>query len=350
MLAAGSCRGRASARPRVFGGRALAVSLLASRVGAFAVPAPKAVVPEARYDFGRVKAGERIVHRFAIRNEGTAILDVTGAELSMKGMSCRTSRPVSPGAEGAISVEWDTLHIQGKLRGQATVRTNDPAVPAITLELSGEAYGPLEIEPMPALFLSTFQDEDVRRELTLRSNQDHPISIRLGGPRSPRFLASLAAVEPGRLWRLTVLAAPRVPPGRYEETLGLESDDPAIGHVRLPVHLFVKADLYANPDEVDFGDVPLDRIRRDPGALPLFGQTLFVKKRKETFRVLALRCDVAALDVRATPSAVSSDSFQIDVSLRPDLLHAGSLEGTIRVDTDDPKFPHIAIRVHGRVT
>ena len=349
-------RGRAAARPRplfppavaVFVVAAWAISPIASAYPEAPATGPRAVVSDAQYDFGRVRRGEKVVHGFRIHNGGDAPLEFTGATLSRKGMTCRLSAPLAPGADGTISVEWSTEHIFGKLRGEAKILTNDPMNKSIPLELSGEVYGPLDIEPIPAVFISMFQDENVRRELTLRDNQPEPGTIRLLEPQNVHFLAALQPVEPGRLWRLTVRAAPKTPPGRYDETVEVESDDPGIGRVRISVHLFVKSDLYADPDDIDFGQIPLERVRKDPRVLPLLAQTVFVKKRRGDFRLLSLHSDVPALLLTATPASGESDSFEIKVGLRAEALKPASLEGTITIETDDKEFPRFSIRVHGR--
>ncbi|TNF72802.1 MAG: DUF1573 domain-containing protein, partial [Acidobacteria bacterium] len=38
---------------------------------------PRAVVPETIKDFGTVQRGDRLAHRFVIRNDGDAILEIT---------------------------------------------------------------------------------------------------------------------------------------------------------------------------------------------------------------------------------------------------------------------------------
>src|SRR5256885_16783411 len=57
------------------------------------------------------------------------------------------------------------------------------------------------------------------------------------------YEAELETVEPGRTWRLTVKPAAGISPGRYDDTLELESSDAAIGMIRLPVHVLVKAEI-----------------------------------------------------------------------------------------------------------
>ena len=316
---------------------------------AAALASPKAVVPEPAFDFGRVRQGQKIVHEFRIRNAGDVPLEFTGARMSLREMTCRIPPRIPPGKEGTISVEWETAHLQGKVHGRATLLTNDPASPEISLDLEGEIHGALDVDPLPAVFLSAFRDEDVTRELTLTSNEPRPVELRVEPLAGSHFRASFEPLEKGRKWRATVRVAPGTPPGRYEESLRLRSNDPAIGDVRIPVHLFVKADLYANPETFDFGAVPLERVRKDPALLSLLRQGIFVKKRRGTFRLRGVRSDVAALDLQTTPSSGESGSFEIFAGLRADALRPGSLDGTVTIETDDPEFPLLKIPVRGRI-
>ena len=99
---------------------------------------------------------------------------------------------------------------------------------------------------------------------------------------------------------MTVRPAAGVVPGRYEEALTLHTDSPTAAHLELPVHLFVKADLYAEPDAVDFGTVPLEQVRRS-GAGELFAQTLVVKRRDGSFEITSVACDLPAVAVMRSP-------------------------------------------------
>jgi hypothetical protein len=314
-----------------------------------ALPEPRAAFGPTQHDFGSVRRGEKVVWTFRLHNVGDTPLELGGVQFSMPGMTARLPARIEADGDGAISLEWATDRVQGSVRGVAVVDTNDPRARSVTLVLAGTVRAPIDIEPIPAVFLSSFRGEDVRRELTLRSNQPGPVTMRLGPDSGTHHVAALEPVQPGRSWRLTVKPAPGTRPGRYEETLRIESDDPAIGHLQLPVHVFVKADVYANPDEIDFGEVPLRSIRQQPGAVRFLEQFVIVKKREGTFRLRGIRSDVAALDLRATPASSESGTFRIDAGLQIDGLQPGTLEGTIWIDTDDPEFPRLAVRVRGRL-
>ena len=329
----------------------LPLLLLFTAAPAFAAgaPVPKAVVREPAHDFGRVRQGEQKAYGFRIVNGGAAPLEVTGARISLRGVTCRIPPRIAPGGAGTIDVEWSTAHLEGKFRGTVTLLTNDPAAREILLAIEGEVHGPLDVDPLPAVFLAAFRDEDVSRALTLTSNQPRPVALRLESGAGAHFRATLETIAPGRKWRATVRIAPGTAPGRYEEALRLRSDDPAIGDVRIPVHVFVKADLYANPEAFDFGDVSIERIRRQPSVLAFLRQAVLVRKRRGTFRLKGLRSDVAALDLAAAPPAGQSASFEIFAGLRAGALRPGSLDGTVTIETDDPDFPVLKIPVRGRV-
>jgi hypothetical protein len=326
-----------------------AVAFAASLWPSLVLSEPRAAFDPTEYDFGGVRRGEKVTRSFRLHNGGDTPLELISVHFSMPGMTARLPRTVAPGGDAAIVLEWTTDRVQGSVRGVAIVETNDPRARSVPLLLAGTVHGPLDIDPVPAVFLSAFRGEEIRRELTLRSNQQGPVTIRLASQRGAHYLANLETMETGRSWRLTVKSAPGTPPGRYDETLELESSDAAIGTLRLPVHVLVKADLYVSPDEIDFGDVPLSDIRLQPGAARFLEQLVFLKRREGAFTLRGIRSDVDALNVRATPSSGASGTFRIDVGLRVDGLRAQGLDGTISIDTDDPTFPRLTIRVRGRV-
>lgn len=300
-------------------------------------------------DFGSVHAGETVIQEFRLHNAGDTALGLTGVRFTAPGMTARLPGEIEPGGDGVIVLKWTTAGVQGRVRAVAVVGTNDPRRRSVRLVLTGTVHGPIDIEPIPAVFLSSFRGQDVSRRLTLRSNRPRPVTMRLASPHGQQYVADLEVIEPGRSCQLTVRPRPATPPGRYDEMVALESDDPAIGILRLPVHVLVKADVYASPEDLDFGEVPLAPLLRQPAALRLLEQVVPVKARAGSLRLRGIRTDVAGLDLRVTPSSGPSGTFRIDAGLRAGALRPGSLEGTISVDTDDPRFPRLTVRVHGRI-
>ena len=207
---------------------------------------------------------------------------------------------------------------------------------------------PVSIDPMPAVFLSTFTNEPTERVLTIRNNDDRPLAYTRveSGPPCGRIALDRRRRE--RCTSLTVRCAPDTPVGRYEASLTLSSDAPETAPITLPVHLWVKADLYANPDTVDFGAVRRDDLQRADAAVAVTTQTLYLKKRGGRFSVVSIASDSPVVAVTHAPSG-SSDSFAIDVQLRPGALARGKFSAKLRIVTSDPNIREVVIPVTGTV-
>jgi len=324
------------------------IGLLLLSVGACSPGAPRAVFREERCDLGLVRQGENVVHSFLVHNAGKTALRFQGASLSLPGMTCRLPREVAPGGDGEIQVEWTTSHQQGRVEAEAVVRMNDPARPEERLVVRGDVQGPIELKPLPEVFLSAFQGEIASRALTLVNHQKQPVAARLIKQGGAHFTSRLRTMEAGDLFELVVEIAPGVTTGHYDESLMIEVDGPEPARLEVPVHLLVRADLYASPDVVDFGDIRLDRSAQAPGVLDLLRQTILVKKRAGEFRVASLRTDVPALLLTKAPLD-SSSTFRIEVALSPERLARGTLSGSIWIATDDRTIPEIVIPVHGQI-
>ncbi|OLE67428.1 MAG: hypothetical protein AUG09_02500 [Acidobacteria bacterium 13_1_20CM_2_68_7] len=327
---------------------AAGIGFLLFSAGACSPWAPRAVFREQRFDSGHVRQGQNVAHEFSVHNAGNAPLEFERATLSLPGMTCRLPREIAPGGDGQIKVEWSTVHLQGRAEGVAVVRTNDPARSEYRLVVAGDVEGPIELKPLPMVFLSAFQGESASRTMTLVNHQNQPIAVRQTRPAGAHFISSLRSVEAGHLFDLVVGVAPGAAPGHYDESLVVEVGGPEPLRLEVPVHLLVKADLYANPDVVDLGDIPLDHAVQAPGVFDLLRQTILVKRRAGEFRIVSVRTDVPALHITMAPSGPSA-TFRIEVALSPERLAQGTLSGSIWLATDDQKIPEIVIPVRGRV-
>jgi hypothetical protein len=304
---------------------------------------------ETVYDFGTVPQGTKIVHGFSIHNSTAAPVSVQGLEFSMPGMTARFGAVIAPGLDRSIAIEWDTSHVASEIEGQAIVHFSDPSQAPVNLRLKGVVQPPLEILPFPAIFLSAFQGEDIERRLKIVNHQGQPTIVSLSQPSIKHFTATLLELERGKAYEVVAKIPPDVLPGHYDEQLALSTDDPKAARLTIPVHLIVKANLYASPDVIDFGSVSADATRKDSAIRELSTQTFLVKKRDGVFAITQIRSDLEAFELRRDPKVGDSSTYRIDVALNPQKIKAGKLEGSIEIDTDDKDFPHIRIPVTGQV-
>jgi hypothetical protein len=309
--------------------------------------APRAVAREIGHDFGPVASGSVLSHTFTIRNTGTAVLTVLGVDCSHPGMTSRFERIIEPGRAGHVTVQWDLAGANGDLDAQVVVHVNDAQKPRITFTLTGTTARSIEVQPSPDVFVTVFGDETVERRVTIVNHEARPLAITGVRPVGPHFTATLRTVEPGRRYEVVVRIPRGLSPGRYVDTLYVDTDHPRQATLRFGVNTFVKSRLYASPEVIDFGEVPLDKVRAGLGAA--WGtQSSTLRTRTGDFAITAISSDIPALRIVRSPAG-SSSTFGLVVTLDPARLQPGSLDGVIRIETDDKAFPSVVIPVHGHV-
>jgi hypothetical protein len=304
---------------------------------------------ETSYDFGMVKQGSKVVHGFPVKNRTTTPVTIKSVQLSIPGMSARFRPAIVPDGEGAITLEWDTSHLSGDMVGEAIVLFADSRERTETLLLKGVVRPALEILPYPAIFLSSFRGEDNECRLKIVNNTEEPTAISLPATGSKHFIASLTTIEPGRVYELVAKIPSAAAPGRYDDELPLSTHNPKLPDITIPVHVFVKPDLYANPEAIDFGVVSAEELRKNPATRELLTQTFLMKRRKGEFEIKKIASDLEVLEVRKDPPVGKSSTYRIDVRLNPQEIKAGKLAGSIEIETDDKEFPLITVPVTGRV-
>jgi len=180
------------------------------------------------------------------------------------------------------------------------------------------------------------------------NHQDRPLRILKIEPSADYFTPVLRTVHEGEEYQLTVKLEPNAPVGRHEELVSVRTDDAASPELRVSVNLLVKTDVYVNPKRVDFSEVSLAQLRRDPSLSDLVSMTFMVKKRAGTLTISSITSDLDALTIRRDPQGTSG-SFQVVVKLVPAMLHPGELRGTIRIHTSDPAFPEFLAPVSASI-
>jgi len=72
---------------------------------------PKAVFPEARFEFGEVLSGTVVEHDFALRNTGSAPTRIERVSMTTPLLVTQMPHDVAPGAEGKIHFKLDTVDL-----------------------------------------------------------------------------------------------------------------------------------------------------------------------------------------------------------------------------------------------
>lgn len=105
--------------------------------------APRASFNTTEYNYGKIKAGEKVVYDFNITNTGKKTLIIRKVKASC---GCTAANPdkseLKPGESTTIKVTFDSTGRSGRDSKSVTVITNDPRQPVTNLIIQGEIEAP----------------------------------------------------------------------------------------------------------------------------------------------------------------------------------------------------------------
>lgn len=95
----------------------------------------KALFEEVNYDFGKVKEGDTVIHKFIIKNTGTEPLMIYKTKGSCDCIRAYYSdKPILPDSTGVIGVYFKTIGRKGHQLRTVNIHTNtDPSETLLTL-------------------------------------------------------------------------------------------------------------------------------------------------------------------------------------------------------------------------
>lgn len=309
---------------------------------------PRLVIFDADHDFGPVDQGKLLSHKFLLRNAGDQSVEIGDVAFSMSGLTVKFNRTLAPNEEGVVIVEVKTDDLEGDFEGNVLLQTNDLLLPQLSLNLRGSVRPPIEMRPYGAVFLSLYHGESAQQSVTIVNHQTRLLNIIAATSHEEHFSTVIEPIVPGREYRLLVSVNPGVFPGRYRETLYLRTDDPEHAELGVRVNIIVKTDVYANPEEVNFGRLRIADLVASPQLIDYLTQTFLVKKRAGNLAINAVTTDVPFIKIAQDPTG-PSQIHQFDIGIDREKLVAGPIDGTIRIATDDPRFPELVIPVRGIV-
>jgi Protein of unknown function (DUF1573) len=307
--------------------------------------APRAVFVEKTFNFGNVKQGVEVTHKFQVKNEGSAPLLLDRIDFDLPGLTAKFKAEIPPGGEGFIQVDWDTTSFSGPIDLEAKLSSNDPVQPKFTFTLSGSIDPVIEVAPIWGGFISLYPDEKKERTLHIINHEQQPLKISSLEKQGTHFTASLKEVQSGKSYDLTITVPAGTPPGHYEEALLLHTNHPKFSEVPVGVNVLVMRDLHAFPESVDLKGIDLSILKQNPKLIDNLFENVIVENRRGDFEIKSIQTDVPFLKITQAPPSGRSSRFKLDIQVLKEKLAPGKISGSIRVETNVKEFPEITIPV-----
>jgi hypothetical protein len=155
-------------------------------------------------------------------------------------------------------------------------------------------------------------------------------------------------VEEGRRYRLTLRLKPDGPGGRHSEPIVLRTSSRSAPSITVVANTLLRERVYSFPDEVDFGTLSLSRIERDPELLKAVTQTLMVYQFGGADFTVRARTALPQLAI-TSERGPQGDRYQNTISVIPERLEPGTIQGSIVFQTNDSQFPELVVPVFGTI-
>jgi uncharacterized protein DUF1573 len=307
--------------------------------------APRAVFIEKNFNFGKVKQGVEVSHKFQVKNEGTAPLLLQRIDFNLPGLIAKFKPEIPPGGEGFIQVDWDSTSFSGPIGLEAELSSNDPVQPKFTFTLNGSIDPVIEVDPIWGAYISLYQDEKKEQTLHIINHEQQPLKISSVEKQGTHFTASLKEVQPGNSYDLTVTVPAKTPLGLYEEGLLLHTNHPKFSKIPVGVNVLVMRDLHAFPELVNFTGIDLSILKQNPKLIDNLFETVIVENRRGDFEIKSITTDVPFLKITQAPPSGKSTRFKLDIQVLKEKLAPGKISGSIRIATDVKGSPEITIPV-----
>src|SRR5260370_18490744 len=177
---------------------------------------PRAVFVEKTFNFGGVKQGVEVSHKFQVKNEGTAPLLLDRIDFNLPTLIAKFKPEIPPGGEGFIQVVWDTTSFSGPIDLEAELSSNDPVQPKFTFTLSLLIDPVINVAPIEGAYISLYPDEKKEQTLHIINHEQQPLKISSLEKHGTHFTASLKEVHSGNSYDLTIIVPAVTPLGHYQ--------------------------------------------------------------------------------------------------------------------------------------
>ena len=307
------------------------------------------------FDAGQILEGKEFSHFFTIYNKGTAPLSINNARPLQGTVISAYDKTISPGCAGKIAIKVKTMGKEGRITGGAVVYSNDPDTPRKRLEVNIRVIPLISVKPN-RVFFDGFPGEDMHKEIIIRTNKEHPLTLDLSEETvSSKVAWELITLEEKRAFKLTVRNRVKKPE-TYRGRLIFRTNYPEKPFLVVPVFGRILEELQVIPGSVDFGRIQGDRFVKNVEGVIAQSKNSETKKqaphrdvfvrlnRGDGFKVTRVKID-GNLFLTAIIEVKPDKICRIKITPRLDKMGKGKIKRTLTIYTDQEQRPLIKVPV-----
>jgi hypothetical protein len=209
-------------------------------------------------EFGAVATGQIVEHTFVFTNTGSRILEIQDVRPTCGcTIAGAWSRQVDPGKTGSIPVRY-TPDKPGDVLKTVIVLCNDPIRTNVVLQLKGNIYELVEIQPS-YVFFSANADSQTNQTRVVRivNHMNEPLLLSNPECSNRTFQNVLKTIQPGKEYELQVTLVPPLNSGTTTVVITLKTSSTNLPAINITGVAAVQAPITASPSEITLAPGPL---------------------------------------------------------------------------------------------
>jgi hypothetical protein len=255
---------------------------------------------------------------------------------------------IPPGQEGKIEMTVDGARVHDAFTKSATVLTNDPDHPQLTITVAGWEIPYLNVSPEGTVYLHGRYGETITKMVTLTSNEDDPDFKVLGVTSNVDDKVTYRVEEgtkPGE-YTLRVYKNPKLPTMSTFGSLFIHTNSKNSPTTTVQVQIMTKGSISVNPNLLNFGALKFTDAN-GPGTPST--KSVLASKATGTFTIKNVTVSNPEFAAVVEP-VTEGQQYRIQVTFTPPARkQPGQTEAAeMIIHTDDPLEPTIRVQLVAR--
>ncbi len=313
---------------------------------------PRAVPAEPIKDFEIVPKGEVIVHEFVIKNEGSAVLELSDVRPACGCTVAEYDRKIAPGESGKVRAKVKTENFGGPIAKSIAVFTNDPDNPKLQLVVKANVkpyvavipgyarYNYVQGEPVGTISQTLWAEDGTDVEIvSVKPPFDHlKVSYREATEDERHEKGE------GKQWHIEISLDSQSPVGALRDYVEVRLNHAKQKKVKIPISGFVRPRQHVTPQEIDFGQL-------QGSALPLRRTLHFTNFITNSIELTRIETDIPGLSGEVENAAKADDAgyrFKLRLTLGPE-MPKGEFSSTVKIHTTDEQNPIVELPISGSI-
>lgn len=250
---------------------------------------------------------------------------------------------IPPGQEGLITLEVLGKKVTGAFSKSATVHSNDPKHPQMTITLAGKILHHVDIKP-DRVYLRGMYGESVSKELSVSSvemKKDLEILEVSSNIDDKITYKIVPEAEPGN-YKIVLFKNPKLPTLNTWGSLAIKTNSKETPLSVVQVNVITRGSIVVQPTTLNFGAVRSDAPLGSNGV----EKELTIFKLKGEFNII----DVTFSSDRYSAKIEALEEgkkYRVVVGFRPGSEQQSYVDEMV-INTDDPTEPSIRVRLLAR--